>query len=63
MSIEYIKWRRRENIKPVVLENKSKYYRDLANIEHSWSGRLDIWELGNAFIMEAEQMLVNAMEL
>jgi hypothetical protein len=63
MSTEYISLRRRENIRPVVLENKSKYYRGLAIIEHSWSGRLDIWGLGNAFIMEAAQLLVNAIEL
>ena len=35
---------------------------DLLNIEHSWSGRLDN-NVSNTFIMEAEQQLVNAIEL
>jgi hypothetical protein len=33
------------------------------NIEHSWSGRSDIWGIANTFIMEAVQQLVNSMEL
>lgn len=60
--IEWVEWRRRENIHPLVLPNKEQYYHDLLNIEHSWTGRFGI-EMANTFIMEAEQQLINAMEL
>ena len=58
----YIDWRKHQNIRPVTLSNKEQYYLDLTNIEHSWSGRMDT-NLCNTFIMEAEQQLVNAMEM
>lgn len=58
----YITRRKNENIKPLVLSNKEKYYLDLINIEHSWSGRMDT-NICNTFIVEAEQQLVNAIEL
>ena len=57
-----VEWRRRENIRTVKLSNKEQYYSDLMNIENSWSGRIDA-NLCNTFIMEAEQQLVNAIEL
>ena len=63
LSDNYIEWRKRENIKPNTLPNKDKFYMDLINIEHSWSGRMDVWSIGNTFIMEAEQQLINAIEL
>ncbi|WP_058304294.1 hypothetical protein [Gorillibacterium timonense] len=63
MSDGYIEWRKNENIQPVILPNKRKFYMDLINIEQSWSGRMDTWSTGNTFIMEAEQQLINAMEL
>lgn len=59
---EWLEWRRRENICPLTLPNKEQYYRDLLNIEHSWTGRIGI-DVTNAFIMEAEQQLINAIEL
>lgn len=40
----------------ITLLNKEKFYFDLVNIEHSWSGRMDTYGIGNAFIMEAEQL-------
>lgn len=58
----YIKWRSGENIRPLSLPHKEQYYSDLLNIEHSWSGRMDV-DMVNTFIMEAEQQLINAMEL
>lgn len=58
----YITRRKNENIKPIALPNNEKYYLDLINIEHSWSGRIDT-NICNTFIMEAEQQLVNAIEL
>lgn len=63
MSREYIEWRKHQNIRPLELPKKERFYMDLMNIEYSWSGRMDVWELGNTFVMEAEQMLVNAIEL
>ncbi len=62
MTNQYIEWRRHQNLKPLKLKNKEKCYNDLINIEHSWSGRMDT-NYGNTFIMEAEQQLVNAIEL
>ena len=58
----YVLWRKEENIRPIEIPNKSKLYYDLMNIEHSWSGRIDA-SIINTFIMEAEQQLVNAIEL
>lgn len=62
MTDSYVDWRKNQNIKPIVLPNKVKFYSDLINIEHSWSGRMDT-NICNTFIMEAEQQLVNAIEM
>ncbi len=62
MTDTFISWRSHENIRPTELPNKEEYYLDLLNIEHSWSGRMD-GNICNTFIMEAEQQLVNAIEL
>ena len=61
-EFNYVEWRKKQNIRSVVLPEKEKLFLDLMNIEHSWSGRLDT-NIGNTFIMEADQLLVNAMEL
>lgn len=58
----YIDWRKRNNIRAIELPNKAHYYSALINIEHSWSGRMD-GNICNTFIMEAEQQLINAIEL
>ena len=58
----YINWRSHKNIQPVKLKNREQLYFDLINIENSWSGRID-GNICNTFIMEAEQQLVNAIEL
>ena len=58
----YVLWRKEENIRPIEIPNKSKLYYDLMNIEHSWSGRMDT-NIGNTFIMEAVQLLINSIEL
>ncbi len=54
--------RKGQNLYPIEIPNKDKYYDDLLNIENSWSGRIDANSC-NTFIMEAEQLLINAMEL
>ncbi len=58
----FVEWRKQENVRPLVLPNKEKFYLDLQNIEYSFSGRMDEVSI-NTFIMEAAQLLVNAMEL
>ncbi len=63
VDTNYIEWRKHQNIHPIFLENKGKFFLDLVNIEHSWSGRQDIGDFGNTFVVEAEQQLVNALEL
>ena len=63
MSDNYIEWRRHENIRPMELPNKAKFYMDLANIEHSLTGRSDIWAYANTFTLEAVQLIINAIEL
>lgn len=62
MSDHYINFRKTKNIRPISLTNKEQYYFDLQNIENSWTGRIDA-NLCNTFVMEAEQQLVNAIEL
>ena len=61
-DFSYVEWRKKQNVRAVVLPTKEKLYLDLMNIEHSWSGRMDN-NIGNTFIMEAEQILINAIEL
>ena len=58
----FFDWRKNQYIYPITLPNKEQYYLDLLNIEHSWSGRMDT-NVGNTFVMEAEQQLINAIEL
>ncbi len=58
----FVKRRKNENIQPLTIPNKSKLYYDLLNIERSWSGRMDT-NIGNTFIMEAVQLLINSIEL
>ena len=63
MSFDFYEWRQKENIQPYSLKNRDQLILDLMNIEHSWSGRLDPTVNVNVFIMEAEQLLVNAISL
>lgn len=51
-----------QNIVPVKLENKEQLYFDLLNIEHSWTGRLDLM-FANQFFQEAVQLIVNSIVL
>lgn len=63
MTEQYIESRKRENIRPLIIPNKEKIYHDLMNIEESISGRVDFYQLGNPFISEATQLIINAIEL
>jgi hypothetical protein len=63
MFDSYIEGRKRENIRSLSLPNKGKFYEDLINIENSWTGRIDCENLSNAFVMEAAQQIINAIEV
>lgn len=62
MSFDFIEHKESNNLIPLKIENKERYYLDLLNIEHSWKGRLDA-QLANTFILESNQLLVNAITL
>lgn len=62
MSNLFLDFQKTKNMKLLKLDNKEKYYADLLNIEHSWSDRIDS-NISNVFIMEAEQQLINSIEL
>lgn len=61
-SETYLEHRKTQNLRSIELKNKEKFYLDLMNIEHSWTGRMDT-SVGNTFIMESVQLIVNSMEL
>lgn len=61
-NFKYSEWRKNENIKRYEIPNVEDYFEDLMNIEHSFSGRMDI-PLANTFIMEAVQLVVNSIAL
>lgn len=61
-NFKYSEWRKNENIKRHEIPNVEDYFLDLMNIEHSFSGRMDI-PLANTFIMEAVQLVVNSISL
>ena len=58
----YCDWRKSENIRKYEVPNVEKYFLDLENIEHTFSGRVDI-PLANTFIMESVQLVVNSISL
>ncbi len=51
-----------QHLIPIKIDNKEIYYRDLFNIESSFTGRIDAW-LSNTFIMEATHLIVNSINL
>ena len=61
-DFKYSKWRKNENIKKYAIPNVEDYFYDLMNIEHSFSGRMDV-PLANTFIMESVQLIVNSISL
>lgn len=63
MNDHFVEWRKKENIRPLSLPNKAKFYYDIQNIEHSFSGRIGEGGVVNTFVMEAAQQLINAIEL
>lgn len=63
MSFNHIEYRETKNITPIKLANKEQYYLDILNIEYSWIGRLDVMWWANTFLMEAAQLIINAIVL
>ena len=61
-DFKYSNWRKNKNIKRYEIPNVERYFEDLMNIEHSFSGRMDV-PLANTFIMEAVQLVVNSISL
>lgn len=61
-NFKYSELRKNENIKRYEIPNEENYFEDLMNIEHSFSGRMDI-PLANTFIMEAVQLVINSISL
>lgn len=62
MDTYFENFRENQNLIPIKIENKNRYYLDLLNIEQSWTGRLDAL-LANTFIHEANQLLINSIVL
>ena len=58
---EYVASKEQEHLVPVPIPNKMQYYADLANIEHSSTGRLDVWLIAYTFISESVRLLINAL--
>ncbi|KRE45823.1 hypothetical protein ASG81_12400 [Paenibacillus sp. Soil522] len=58
----FIEHREKQNLIPYQLSGKEQYYRDLSNIEGSWTGRVDA-QIANTFIHESVQLIVNAISV
>ena len=59
----YYEWMQNEYVIPTTIDNKEKYYNDIQNIEHSFSGRMDGGSLINTFVLEGARLLINAIVL
>jgi len=62
MKFDFIEHKESENIIPFKLTGKEQYYHDLMNIEHSWTGGVDVLFL-NEFFRESVQLIVNSIVL
>ncbi len=62
VSDDFVKWKEKENIVPIDIPEKNEYIWALMNIEHSWTGRMDV-QIANTFIMESVQLICNAIVL
>lgn len=63
MGLDYIKYKETHHIIPIPLEGKEQYYLDLKNIEHSYTGRVDVLFFSDIFFLEAAKLLINAITL
>ena len=62
MDFDFTSYKENENIIPNSLPEKEQYYLDLMNIEHSFTGRLDVM-FSNDFFREASQLIINSITL
>ena len=62
MNFKYSEYKENQNIVPILVPNKEEYYRDLMNIENSWTGRVDAF-IANTFVLEAVQLIINSIAL
>lgn len=62
MTFDYTNYRETDNLVPIKLDDKEQYYSDLTNIEHSFTGRVDVMFL-NQFLAETVQLVINAIVL
>lgn len=51
-----------QDIIPIKLKHKERYYQDLKNVEYSWTSRVDVM-FSNIFFNEAIQLIINSMQL
>ncbi len=63
MTDHWVDYRSKENIRPVEIPDRDKFFRDIQNIEDSFSGRMDAGSIINTFIMESAQLLMNSLVL
>lgn len=62
MTFDFIGYKETHNLMTLELPEKESYYRDLVNLEQSWTGRMDA-QLANTFIHESVQLVINAIVL
>lgn len=62
MAFNFTSYKETQNLMPLELPDKEIYYRDLVNLEQSWTGRMDA-QLANTFIQESVQLIINAIVL
>ena len=61
-EFNYTEWKKNENRIKYKIPNVDSYFLDLMNIEHSFSGRMDV-PLANTFILEAVQLVINSISV
>lgn len=59
---DFFELEKKKFIQPYTIDNKNKYISAIWNIEHSFTGRMDV-PYANTFIYESTQLLINSIEL
>ena len=62
MGYSFLEFKEVDNLIPIPIPEKEDYYRDLADIEQSCTGRIDVW-IANTFILESVQLIINSIVL
>lgn len=58
----FCKYKKNQRLVPVEINNKDRYFTDLYNIEHSFTGRDDAC-FANTFLIECVQLVINSISL